>query len=215
MTQCKATSKRTGERCKGNAVTGRELCRHHGGKSLVGPAHPGYKHGRYSKHLPGRLIERYAQAVSDPDLLVLRDDIALVDARLGDLLERVDSGESGEAWRRVQEAVAELQAGMDSSDVPRMVAAIDSLKKIARRGLADHLAWQEVGAALDRRERLVKSERRRMVEMQQVLTLQEALMLFQRIGDSIEAHVTDRTAKAAILSDMASLLRAGDATDPG
>lgn len=215
MSQCKATSKRTGERCKAQAVTGRELCYHHGGKSPAGPAHPQYKHGRYSKHLPARLIERYAQSASDPDLLALREDIALVDARLSDLLARVDSGESGEAWKRAQDAVAGLQAGMDGNDVPRMLAAIEDLKKIIRRGLADYLAWQEVGAAIDRRERLVRSERRRLVEMQQVLTLQEGMMLFQRIGDLIEQYVTDRPAKAAILSGMASLLTAGDATDPG
>lgn len=205
---------RTGEPCKQPGLANGR-CRFHGGIRPVGPANPAYKHGRYSKHMPGRLLERYAQAASDPDLLALREDIALIDARLGDLLERVDSGESGEAWTKAREALESFQAGQQANDVPQMKAAIADLTKIIKRGQADYAAWREVGTAIDRRERLVRSERKRLVEMQQVLTLQEGMMLFQRIGELIETHVTDRPAKAAILSGMAALLTAGNATDPG
>lgn len=212
-TQCGAKT-RTGEPCKQPAMANGR-CRYHGGIRPVGPAHPAYQHGRYSKHVPQRLLERYAQAASDPDLLALREDIALIDARLADLLSRVDSGESGEAWTKAREALESFQAGQQANDVPQMKAAIADLGKIIKRGQADYAAWREVGTAIDRRERLVRSERKRLVEMQQVLTLQEGMMLFQRIGELIETHVTDLPAKAAILSGMAALLTAGNAADPG
>jgi hypothetical protein len=67
MTQCTAHSKRTGERCKAQAITGRHLCRHHGGKSLEGIANPNYKDGRYSRVMPKRLMDTYKRAANDGD----------------------------------------------------------------------------------------------------------------------------------------------------
>lgn len=48
--RCTAHSKRTGERCKGPAVTGWQVCRFHGagGGHKAGPTHPSWKHGMRS-----------------------------------------------------------------------------------------------------------------------------------------------------------------------
>lgn len=45
--RCTAQSKRTGERCKGPAVTGWRVCRFHGadGGHAPGPDHPSWLHG--------------------------------------------------------------------------------------------------------------------------------------------------------------------------
>jgi hypothetical protein len=64
-------------------------CRMHGGATPVGPALPQFRHGRYSKYLPERLAERYQASLEDSELLGLRDELGLVDARIADLLERV------------------------------------------------------------------------------------------------------------------------------
>src|SRR5262245_19691930 len=77
-------------------------CSKHGGKSLVGPAAPGFRHGRYSKLLPVQLAARFDEAKADPELLGLRDEIALVDARIADVLERMERGESSKTWSNLQ-----------------------------------------------------------------------------------------------------------------
>src|SRR5690349_13713695 len=93
---CGAKTK-TGAPCKGAPMpNGR--CRLHGGKTPSGIASPQYKTGRYSRVLPTRLQSRYDAARTDAALLELRDDISLLDARLEDLLSRVDTGESGVLW---------------------------------------------------------------------------------------------------------------------
>jgi hypothetical protein len=48
--QCSAQSKRTGCRCRAPAMTGKNVCRFHGGKSVgrPGPANGMYRHGRYT-----------------------------------------------------------------------------------------------------------------------------------------------------------------------
>ena len=106
--QCTAKSKRTGKQCKGWSVPGRTVCYQHGGATPRGMALPQTKTGRYSRDLPTRLAARYQESLSDPDLLALREEIALIDARLGDLLKRVDSGESGVLWDLLQKTYREF-----------------------------------------------------------------------------------------------------------
>jgi hypothetical protein len=49
--RCSAKSKRTGERCKGPAVTGWRVCRFHGagGGHPPGKDHPSWRHGMRSR----------------------------------------------------------------------------------------------------------------------------------------------------------------------
>jgi len=94
--RCQARRK-TGEPCRGPAVRGRNVCRMHGGSSLSGVASPAWRHGRYSRYLPGGLRRRYERAAADQELLALRDEIALVDARSQELLGRIAAAEGDAA----------------------------------------------------------------------------------------------------------------------
>lgn len=49
--RCRARSKRTGEQCKGPAVSSWQVCRFHGagGGHKAGPTHPSWKHGLRSQ----------------------------------------------------------------------------------------------------------------------------------------------------------------------
>lgn len=205
--QCQA-HKTNGEPCKANAITGKRVCRVHGGATPSGLASPHYKTGRYSKHLPTRLQARYEAAASDSELLALRDDIALTDARLSDLLARVDTGESGALWARLQELRLEVIACKRAGDSVGQAKALNALLDTIGQGHADYRAWAEVGAVLDQRRRLVESERKRLVEMQQTLTVEKAMLLIGAIGGIIKAHVQDRHVLAAISNDIQSLVSA-------
>ena len=65
-------------------------CAKHGGKSLAGADAPAFRHGRYSRVLPSGLLALYEQARSDPDLLNLSDELALIDGRLSEIFGRAD-----------------------------------------------------------------------------------------------------------------------------
>ena len=100
MARCTATSKRTGERCGAHAVTGRAVCHHHGGKTPAGVASPHFRHGRHSRRLPTRLAARIAEAGADPEWGSLRAEVALLDARIADLLLGLAGAGPGEERRR-------------------------------------------------------------------------------------------------------------------
>lgn len=205
MAQCTATSKTTGERCKQSAKLGSTKCHYHGGATPKGIASPHTTHGRYSKYLPTRLLERYGTATQDDQLLVLRDEIAVIESRLGDLLLRVDTGEAGAAWKAVRKAHDELAESIHSKDSGKMLSALRDMDRIIGRGMADYAAWGEVYNLLEQRRKLVESERKREIEAQQHITAQEALLLVSALLDSVKRNVTDPIARTAIQTDFIQL----------
>lgn len=134
-------------------------CYMHGGKALVGTANPAFKTGRYSKYLPARLTERYHEALADTELLALRDEIAVLDARLSEVLAEDDP-----------------------------------------------VGWPDVVAIMEQRRKLVESERKRLVDMQQMITTEQAMLLIAAISDAVRRHVDDRTILAAISADVARII---------
>src|SRR5512137_2855467 len=88
--RCQAWSRQENRQCTMYPMVGKEVCRMHGGKSAGGIASPLWKHGRQSKYLPARMRDAYNASLTDKELLELRGEIALVDARITDLLQRVD-----------------------------------------------------------------------------------------------------------------------------
>ncbi len=204
--QCNAKSKRTGELCKARAVNGSTKCYHHGGKTPAGIASPNYKTGRYSKSLPTRLAERYEEAENDAKLLELRSEVSLIDSRISDLLGRVDTGESGEIWKQLRSAYNELVEANRKGDLIGATDAMFSIGSLIGEGAQDYATWNEVLSVVEQRRRMVESERKRIVEMQQTLTIEQAMLMIGALTGIIRTHVTDRNILAAISADVGKLI---------
>lgn len=205
MIQCTAKSKRSGAQCKRPAMAGKAVCYHHGGATPAGPTLPQFKTGRYSKYLPERLRGRYEEAQGDREILVLRDEIALADARLADLLTRVDAGESGALWKELKELVERLGTAVESADLDVARGALKGLAEVVKRGSTDASAWQEVQGVMMLREHLVRSERLRLVQMQQMITVEQAMTLIAALTESVRRHVSDADALRGIAADLVRL----------
>lgn len=179
-------------------------CRQHGGKTPHGMALPQTTHGRYSKYLPQRLHERYNASLNDPELLALREDIALLESRLTDLIQRVDSGEAGALWRELREAWDAIEDAR-GKDAVKLAEALTALGVLIRRGQADYAAWDEVRSVQEQKRKLIESEQKRLVAMQQMVTAEQAMLFASAIQDAVKRHVTDRKVLAAIAADVAAL----------
>lgn len=190
-------------------------CRVHGGASLSGLASPVLSSGRYSKYLPTRLISRYQQAISDPDLLALRDDIGLLDTRIGQVVGALDTGESKESWVALLSIWStfeeQFQSLLDTGEPPEeMEGTVSKVSTLIRSGLSEAYTWGEIRGLLKERAELVANERRRMVELQQYVTAEKAMLFVSAVMDSVRRHVSDRDALAAISGDLARLSNVRD-----
>ena len=105
--QCGAKS-RQGTPCKRAPVRGRRRCRLHGGATPWGPASPHWRTGRHSRVLSRLGLGRaYQRAINDPEMVNLREEIAVVDARVLLLLESLATAGAGDdrTWAKIYEAI--------------------------------------------------------------------------------------------------------------
>lgn len=199
---CRRTSKRTGKPCGAYALKGRQVCRAHGGKSPRGAQSPSFKSGRYSKHIPDRLLEKYETALGDERLLELGEDIALLDVRLRELVENVDtSGQAGD-WKTMQELWLLYLGEPGGVRQAELSEFIESCIEEGNR-------WDEIRETLERRRRLVESERKRHAELDQNITIQEGIGLVKLFFELVKQHVSDAGALQAIGEGLNTLLAGG------
>jgi hypothetical protein len=202
MKKCGARTKHDGTPCERSPIRGRTRCRLHGGKTLVGTACAHYRSGRYSEYVPEQLRAHYERAEADAELLSLRGEVALTDARLTELLSRVQTGESGALWADLKKAYREFQAAKHGKDVTRMQIALMRVEYLIDGAVQDHDAWTEIGDLIEQRRKLTESEFKRMVALGEMMTKAEALALVHRLIDILTVHIPDKKILSAIIVDM-------------
>jgi hypothetical protein len=187
----------------------------HGGAALSGMALPQFKTGRYSKVLPTRLLDRYHEALADRDLLALTDEIAVVNARLGELIGQLDSGGQTEKWEAITMALDFCDAAILSKDLQGLQGHLAAMREVVKQGEADGLRWEEIGNWMERARRLRETEQRRLVAMQQMITSEQAMTLVAALTMAVKTHVHDPTALRAINDEFNRTLTTAGAGNSG
>lgn len=178
----------------------------HGGKTPAGIASPHLKHGRYSQHLPAKLLDRYQQGLSDEELLDLRHEVALVDARIAELLGQIEKGDLGARWLELQAAFDNLRLATQKHDLGAGREAFEKIGGLINGGANDYLVWAQITAFLEQRRRLVDTERRQLGVMQQMITTAQAMVLITALADIVRKHVADSDVLSRIQTDLTRLL---------
>ncbi len=209
MSQCTATSKRTHKQCLRPAMAN-GVCYHHGGKSPRGFALPQTITGRHSKDLPTRLAGRYQASRNDPDLLNLSEEIALTDAFIEDARRGLDHGESGRLFAELKVVWDDLTAAQRVKDTIAVSQAIGEIGTLIRHGVAAYAARNEAADLIERRRKLVDSEGKRRVAMQDTITSEKAILLVSVLLESVIKNVSDPAALAAITADFGALTARDD-----
>ncbi len=181
-------------------------CRMHGGKAPKGVAHPSTIHGRYSKDLPVRLADRFQASQADPDLLNLKLEIALLDARLEELIGRLDVDGAGSQWGYVAMIHAAMNQAVDDDSIDELKALVDTLGTAIGRAMQDQQAWSVIGKVIDQRRKLVETEGKRRVAMQDLMDTNQAMMLITAVTESVKRHVHDRDVLSRIGADLREIM---------
>lgn len=190
-------------------------CYMHGGATPTGIASSHFRTGRYSKYLPARLSGRYEQAISDPDLMALRDEIGLLDTRIAQVVSALGTGESADAWSSLfalwQQLDRDMSALLDDGETPEtMERTVIALGETIRNGLSQGYVWSEIRGLLKERAALVGGEQKRLSDMQQYITAEKAMLFVGAVMDSVRRHVHEPAAVAAISSDLTHLSNVRD-----
>lgn len=171
-------------------MTGREYCRTHGGTKPIGPMNHAWKHGRRSKYIPARFAEKYAESLEDPHLTEFRQDIALLESRLYEVLQ---TGESQPLWDAAQDAFRDLRKAMASGDRLDVANALSTLESLINRGMADAIRWAEVYRVTEQIGKTKEREHKRMVAAQQMISVEQFFAIVGQIADAAKRTITDKS----------------------
>jgi hypothetical protein len=170
----------------------RTVCYMHGGKTPRGYGLPQTTSGRYSKILPLRLQTRYSEAIANPRLLSLHDDVGVCEARLAELFARLDSHESGTYWETLRETLEAFDAARASNQGAAMEAHLTTLRTLITAGGDEFHAWAEIQALWETRAKLTQTETKTLLTMQQMVSTEQLMLMFgvitQAIHDAVTAH---------------------------
>lgn len=196
------------EYCAGWPIKGREKCRFHGGRALMGVAHPQYQGRGVSKHLPTRLMEQYLLAYEDPDLLNFTDSISLMRTRRTDLIDRLDETPSHAHWEAVKKEWKTFRmyqgkaARGNQKAAQELVYSQQRLEKLIITGYLESNLWQEILDLEERMRKMKESEIRRREKIANLITPDQFKTLLGYIINSIKTRVKDTDQQMAVLADI-------------
>lgn len=197
---------RSGKPCQTTQLGPSGRCRKHNGFAVKGVAHPAFKTGRHSKYMPEGLLTLYQDAVSDPDLLNLSSEIALVDAMIAEVIRKVDTHESGRIWERLREANRKLREARTEGDAVKMAHWMEQISHLIDAGATARDHRMELLTHIQNRKSLVEAETRRRTTMQFFVTAEQQMMVVSAVAHLVKENVQDPKALRAISNGLADLL---------
>lgn len=184
-------------------------CRFHGGKSLGGAASPLFKEGRYSQKFPPKIRDRYLAALADPDRADLTHEIALVDMRIGDLVESWQSGDIGAAMLEAQAEFRLFAKAIADDDQKEFQKRYSALGKVIDRGaiMATSQTWERLHTMIELRRKLTETQNKK----DQLLgfTLEDANMLIVFLQTAIIRYVSNPKERAQLAAEIESFATQG------
>jgi hypothetical protein len=202
---CNAHKTRGRGLCGAIAVKGKTKCMRHGGHALEGMANPGYKTGRYSKHLPSQMAQRAEEARTNPRLLSLSDDIAVLEARLAERFRALEHDGSATVWPDLQATWRALHEALIAGDGAGVQASEREMERLLTVGGSQAAAWAEISELMLTRAKLTQVEVKTFQTLQQMITAQQHQLamgaIMQAVIEAVRTHA-DTQAGRAILRDV-------------
>jgi hypothetical protein len=184
----------------------------HGGKSPRGLASPLTKTGRYSRDLPTRVAARYEAALADPELLSVRDDIALLQGSIQQVMADLQEAEARPDFDAILETVERISDGWRSWDWTRMSSELEALKDAISGQKQARAAMREIRELIREKATLVQQENRLLADREQMVTVEQYLMGMRALGSAVRRLVDDPEKLRLI---EAEFRRLADRPEPG
>lgn len=191
---------RPGETCQRHPVKGRTRCRKHGGMSLAGFESGTATLGRQSKYLPQRLVATYLEHLNDPDLLSLRDDVALIETRKSENLSHLNV--SALTWQMLKDDLANLETALNTDDQDTATYSLKALKTHLQEGSVDAARWRDVVDDMKTKRMMVDTERKYIYEESNAIQLEQLVALQKATLMIIGRYVTDEDVKFQIVDEF-------------
>lgn len=215
---CGAKLRGKDQTCRRLPMKGRKKCKLHGGASLTGSASATWKHGRFSKYLPTGLRQRYVEYCRDPQSNDLRDDIALLDVNISELLVQAQERKAIDVLPRLKKLIPELSKAVDEGDKARGHEVVALMERALKEQAQIAGVWDKIVERIEVRRKLVETQMKRALMLGSSISVGEAQEFMASmcliIKTVCEQNINDRTLAQAILRQINAQFQANFA-EPG
>lgn len=201
---CKATNK-AGNACGAFAIRGREFCNNHGGKALAGMEHPGFKNGKYSKVLTGKLAALYAAASDGIEALDHADEALVLEVRIQDLLGMLDGRGSPALWAELQRLRLVALGAFKSNNEHMVSVTVSQILDLVGIGADDQTTWERLVDVMEARRKMVDSETRRTQKQDDIWSVKEVALMMATVVQVIRKEVADELTRQRISEALNAL----------
>lgn len=189
-----------GVQCDQDATRSSPTCRlHTGAGTAIGGRF--YTSPRYRGFLPEKLATLYEEALKRPDLLDMKDHIAVLDAKMQSVFEEMGSL-NVPSWEHLRIEIERL------TDPDLGPSAKVNLLEYARNGTDYDSKWNQVHVIMEQQRKLVDTEVRKQKDLNLMIPVDRVMVLMASVGDIIKRHVQDQETLAKIKREMGMLMNA-------
>lgn len=175
----------------------------HGGYSTqVGV---GVTSGRFSRYLPSQMSELYEEALWNPDLLDMSDNIALLEARIQTLLNEFADDQPIPRWSTVRELFDGFTVDLLSGDKEKATAALKSIHQQLTVGMAWDTTWDQVTGTMEQLRKVADTEIKRKKELNMMVPIERVVILMAAVAGAVKRNVTDPQQIQAVLYELSTL----------
>jgi hypothetical protein len=162
--------------------------------------------GERSKHMPADMSDRYERSLQDTELLNLRRDLAMMEARIHDLMDTVNQGESTGAWNELRLCGERFTTLWGRREMERAQEQLMTMLEIIEHGSTRANGWDELQRTIELRRRLSETETKRLQALKQFVTAERAVTLVEDVIEVIRRHVHDPEARRNCVRDLKRLI---------
>lgn len=151
-----------------------------------------------------RRLSAFELAMTDPDLISLKQEIIKLDLRIADLEERARKGESRGVWHHVGNFARAFQEEVqkEKPDVDKLRDLGQRLEACANQGEQEWETWDEVTKLIALRAKLSDTERKFEELRNYKVPATEVVRLLDDLHGAIEAIVEDRAIRYQIFNEV-------------
>lgn len=193
---------RSGNRCRHLSIAGSRYCQIH--TPAIETEHSDDERGRYTGYV-GALEEKYQSALQDRYLLHVRDEIAILDARLKDLLKQAKEGVNAAAWKKFSAQYKVLKSSLENKNFSALESILKTMDDAMEEGRRENELWADIQGTMEQRRKLVETEQKYLSQTNQMIPLEAAIVLLSgtitAIKNSLKKYVADRQIEETIVLD--------------
>lgn len=165
-----------------------------------------FDRGRFESGLPEHLVELYDRYRNDPDILVQRDSIALLEVRLMDVLQGIKEGVAAPNWVALRKVVRTVKEELPERISRELMLAVEDLNTLCEQGSYRQEQWTEVRGLVQDIRKISDTEQKRIVTAQHVMRADEVMALVDALGGLVRENVKDADALRRIETGIARFI---------